>query len=228
MKIWHISDTHGLHEQLTTPQNIDVVVHSGDASNTRDPIQNVGQLKKFLIWFADLPIKEKIFTPGNHDVSLWQNYIARDEIESMGIKLLLETGISIQGIHFWGSPWVPRYGDWAWMVDRGTINKKWMVIPDNTDVLITHGPPFGYLDATYNSENDVELVGCRALAKRVLKLAPKAHLFGHVHSVKDIRNGGTRTSTSCQTLFSNGSCCDDGKIGSVTSHGNVIDILTSP
>lgn len=227
MRVWHISDTHGLHDQLKTPQDVDVVVHSGDASNTRDPIKNLGELKKFLIWFADLPLKEKIFTPGNHDVSLWKNLVTRDEIEQMGIKLLLEQGTFIQGINFWGSPWVPRYGDWAWMVDRGVINKKWMAIPDDTHVLITHGPPFGYLDATYDPENNVELVGCRALAKHVLKLNPKAHLFGHVHSVKDIRNSGTRTSTSCQTVYSNGSCCDDGKMGLVTSNGNVIDISNS-
>jgi len=227
VRVWHISDTHGLHDQLKTPQDVDVVVHSGDASNTRDPIKNLGELKKFLIWFAVLPVKEKIFTPGNHDVSLWKNLVTRDEIEQMGIKLLLEQGTSIQGINFWGSPWVPRYGDWAWMVDRGVTNKKWMAIPDDTHVLITHGPPFGYLDATYDPENNVELVGCRALAKHVLKLNPKAHLFGHVHSVKDIRNSGTRTSTSCQTVYSNGSCCDDGKMGLVTSNGNVIDISNS-
>lgn len=224
MRIWHISDTHQLHEKLKAPQDVDVVVHSGDATNAHDPVQNLIQMKLFLSWFASLPIKEKIFTPGNHDISLWRNLIARDEIESMGIKLLLDSGVNIDGIDFWGSPWVPRYGDWAWMVDRGSINKKWLKIPEGTQVLITHGPAFSYLDATYNYENEVELVGCRALAKRILNLNPKFHLFGHIHSVKDIRNAGTRTSNECQTVFSNAACCDDGKMSDLTSNGNILEI----
>ena len=111
------------------------------------------------------------------------------------------------------------------MADRGKINRKWDGIPDDTDVLICHGPPYGILDATYNQQNKVELVGCSALAKRVTKVEPQLMLFGHVHSTKDIRNAGIRTVSDYRTRFSNASCCDDGRMGTVTSHGNVIEII---
>ncbi len=224
MKIWHISDTHMNHDKLQIPDGVDIVVHSGDATNYLDPYRNEAEMRAFIDWFATLPIKYKIFVPGNHDTSIEKGLIQQDLIESRKITLLLDRRVVIEGISFWGSPWTPRYGNWAWMVDRGTINRKWDRIPEDVDVLITHGPPYGVLDATYNHHNKVELVGCSALAKRVAKLNLKLMLFGHVHSCDDIRNAGTRIVGGSQTIFSNGSCCDDGKIGMITSHGNVINL----
>ena len=224
MKIWHISDTHGLHGQLQVPDGIDVVVHSGDASNYLDPYRNESELRAFIDWFAALPIPTKVFVPGNHDTSLEKGLITRELIEHRKIHLLINEEKEIGGLRFWGSPFTPRYGSWSYMKDRGTINRIWEHIPAGIDVLITHGPPYGVLDATYNHHNKVELVGCSALAKRVTKVEPRFMLFGHVHSTKDIRNAGIRTIADYPTQFSNGSCCDDGKMGTVTSHGNIIEV----
>ena len=224
MKIWHISDTHGLHGQLQVPVGVDIVVHSGDASNYLDPYRNESELRAFIDWFATLPIPVKVFVPGNHDTSLEKGLIARDLVEHRKIHLLINEEKEINGLRFWGSPFSPRYGNWSYMKDRGTINRLWDQIPDGLDVLITHGPPYGILDATYNHHNKVELVGCSALAKRVTKVEPQLMLFGHVHSTKDIRNAGIRTVSDYRTRFSNASCCDDGKMGVVTSNGNVIEI----
>lgn len=224
MKIWHISDTHANHAQLQVPDGIDVVVHSGDASNWRDPYRNESELRAFIDWFATLPIPTKVFVPGNHDTSLEKGLVTRDLIESRGIILLINEEREIGGLRFWGSPFTPRYGDWSYMRDRGTINRIWETIPEGIDVLITHGPPYGVLDATYDHHNKVELVGCSALAKRVTKVEPRLMMFGHVHSTKDIRNAGMRTIADYRTQFSNGSCCDDGKMGMVTSNGNIINM----
>jgi Icc-related predicted phosphoesterase len=224
MKCWHISDTHGLHGQLQVPVGVDVVVHSGDASNYLDPYRNESELRAFIDWFATLPIPVKVFVPGNHDTSLDKGLITRDLIEHRGIHLLINEELTIEGLRFWGSPFSPRYGNWSYMKDRGTINRLWDQIPDGLDVLITHGPPYGVLDATYNHQNKVELVGCSALRKRVAKVPPRFMLFGHVHSTDDIRNAGTRTVGGLPTVFSNGSCCDDGRMAAVTSHGNIIEV----
>jgi Icc-related predicted phosphoesterase len=224
MRLWHISDTHGLHEQLPVPDGIDVVVHSGDASNRMDPYLNEPELRKFLAWFAALPIARKVFVPGNHDTSLEKRVVRPDEVTSLGIDLLIDARVEIDGVKFWGSPWTPRYGDWAWMTKRETIGRKWQHIPTDTDVLITHGPPFGTLDATYDSSNDTSMVGCRALQKWVTLNPPRFHLFGHVHSCDDIRNAGTKTVSGLRTIFSNGSCCDDGKMYDVTSAGVILDV----
>ena len=224
MKIWHISDTHMNHGQLQIPEGVDLVVHSGDATNWADPYRNESEMRAFIDWFATIPIPKKIFVPGNHDTSIDKGLVPRDLIEHRGITLLIDQEIVIDGLKFWGTPWTPRYGNWSWMVDRGTINRKWDGIPDDTDVLICHGPPYGILDATYAQNNKVELVGCSALAKRVTKVEPQLMLFGHVHSTKDIRNAGVRTVSDYRTRFSNASCCDDGKMGLATSNGNVIEI----
>ena len=220
-KIWHISDTHGLHDKLIIP-DADIVIHSGDASNWLVPTQNLPELKQFLSWFAALPIKHKIFVPGNHDTSLERGLISREEIKEQGITLLIDEETEIEGIHIVGSPWTPRYGNWAWMTDRATINRKWQRLPDACDILITHGPGKGILDATYSHSNKVELVGDSALMKRIVQINPKFHLFGHIHSVDDIRNTGTRQVYGMRTVFSNGSCCDDGFHPMPTSSGNII------
>lgn len=224
MRIWHISDTHGNHNQLQVPENVDIVVHSGDASNWLDPYRNEPEMRAFIDWFAELAAPVKVFVPGNHDTSVEKGLISRELIERCGIKMLVDQGMEIGGLRFWGSPWTPRYGTWSWMKDRGTINRAWDRIPDDTEVLITHGPPYGVLDATYNRGNKVELTGCSALMKRVAKIQPKLMMFGHIHSTQDIRNSGTRDVSGLRTKFSNGSCCDDGKWGVVTGHGNLIDV----
>jgi Icc-related predicted phosphoesterase len=225
MKIWHISDTHSLHGQLQVPVGVDIVVHSGDASNYLDPYRNESELRAFIDWFATLPIPVKVFVPGNHDTSLEKGLIARDLVEHRKIHLLINEEKEINGLRFWGSPFTPRYGNWSYMKDRGTINRLWDQIPDGLDVLITHGPPYGILDSTYNHHNKVELVGCSALRKRVAKVPPRFMLFGHVHSTDDIRNAGTRTVGGLLTVFSNGSCCDDGRMAAVTSHGNILEVI---
>lgn len=227
MKLWHISDTHNNHWQIRPPDGIDIVVHSGDASNWKDPYRNEAELRGFIDWFATLPIPLKVFVPGNHDTSLEKGLITRDLIESRGIITLINEEKEIGGLRFWGSPFTPRYGDWSYMKDRGTINRIWDNIPEGLDVLVTHGPPYGVLDATYDHHNKVELVGCSALRKRINRVPPRFMLFGHVHSCDDIRNSGTRSVSGLPTLFSNGSCCDDGKMGVITSSGNVLEITGS-
>ncbi len=224
MKIWHISDTHMNHGQLVIPDGIDMVIHSGDASNWKDPFRNESELRAFIDWFATLPIPHKVFVPGNHDTSLEKGLITRELIESRGIHLLLSEEKEINGLRVWGSPFTPRYGDWSYMKDRGTINRLWDLIPDGIDVLVTHGPPYSILDATIRRDHEHDLCGDSALFKAVSRVSPRLMCFGHIHSYKEIRNAGTRTVHGMRTIFSNASCVDDGKWGVVTSHGNVISL----
>jgi Icc-related predicted phosphoesterase len=53
----------------------------------------------------------------------------------------------------------------------------WKKVPENLDILITHGPPKGILDA--NGKGDS--VGCTRLREVVDEKAPKLHIFGHIH-----------------------------------------------
>ena len=83
-------------------------------------------------------------------------------------------------MRIWGSPQQPRFLDWAFNVDRGpAIREYWDMIPLETDILITHGPPFGTLDKIAPSG---EHLGCEELAIAAQRVRPKLHVFGHIHS----------------------------------------------
>jgi hypothetical protein len=84
-----------------------------------------------------------------------------------------------QQLVIYGTPWQPEFFNWAFNLPRGEkLKEKWDMIPVDTDILITHGPPFGKLDyVRYGNEN----VGCEELMKRVEEIKPKIHVFGHIH-----------------------------------------------
>ena len=51
------------------------------------------------------------------------------------------------------------------------------MIPANTDILITHGPPYGILDKNRVGFSAV----CQSLKRAVKRIQPKLHVFGHIH-----------------------------------------------
>jgi len=120
---------------------------------------------------------------GNHD---WfaqnQPERMRELAEAAGVVWLDDTGIECDGVKFWGSPITLRFHDWAFMRDPGSdIEKHWALIPENTDVLITHGPPFGILDRVQRLDGTEEQTGCPQLLKHIQRIKPKLHVFGHIH-----------------------------------------------
>ena len=97
------------------------------------------------------------------------------------IRYLENGSCEFGGLKFWGSPVQPEFMDWAFNVKRGPdIKKYWDMIPDDTDVLITHGPPWGLLDQI-RPGREVEHLGCGELLKAVRRVKPKLHVFGHIH-----------------------------------------------
>lgn len=225
MKIWHISDTHNAHEGLIVPQ-CDMVIFSGDSSNPSNPYNNEPEVRRFITWFDSLPIKHKIYVAGNHDTSIEKGLVTKHNFRDLGIHYLENDFVIIEGLTIWGSPVTPTFGvGWSFNRDRSKIYKTWEHIPEYTDILVTHGPPKGILDKSFNRENVLEMCGDSALLKRVMKLSLKAHLFGHIHNNKEyFCNSGTQVLSGFPTIFSNGSCSTDGKLGEITSHGNILDI----
>lgn len=174
MTIVAFSDTHGKHRSLTLPKG-DVLIHAGDVSQSGTKEQVVD----FMEWFAGQQHQHKIFIPGNHDFFFEQTGI--EEIASLipsDIIYLNDSGTEIDGVKFWGSPITPWFNDWAFNRSRGAeIKQYWDLIPHDTEVLITHGPPFGILDQTIRGTR----TGCRELLSRITHLKPKYHIFGHIH-----------------------------------------------
>jgi Icc-related predicted phosphoesterase len=193
MQIVAISDTHSHHNEFE-PIPGDVVVFCGDATG-RDSIR---ELPGFLQWFEDYPAEHKIMIPGNHD---WDFDKVQPEIlAEHGITMLFDTSIVIDGIKFYGTAWQPYFCDWAYNLRASwQLTKAYELIPDDTDVLITHCPPFGIQDKAA----DGDYCGSKELLKRVRVVKPKLHLFGHIHEGYGIDNRDPNT------IFANASILDD-------------------
>lgn len=202
-----ISDTHGRHHraEVDVPDG-DIVIHAGDFSSMGTEYQT----EVFVDWFKSLPHRHKILICGNHD------WIGEKDGKRL-IKMLAGTGISylchepceIEGIKIFGSPWSPAFHNWAFNYDRMHGEYMWKSIPDDTNILITHGPPFGILDhvpggARQSSWNTSDHVGCEALLNRINQLEQlRLHVFGHIHCSRGILEVGKKT-------FINASVLNDG------------------
>ena len=199
MRVIAISDTHNCHSELVLPDG-DVLVHSGDATN----LGKIHEVAAFAQWMGKQPFAHKIFVAGNHDF-LFERHgpLARGVIESAGIIYLQDQEKVIDGVKFYGSPWQPRFYDWAFNLDRGPLLAKvWDRIPEDTDVLITHGPPAGILDVAFNDDPRGG-VGCEDLLNRVNVVKPKFHIFGHIHYSYGVKVIG-------DTTFINAASCGEG------------------
>lgn len=94
------------HRQLKVPDDVDMVIHAGDATNYRDKYRNEPELRDFFDWFHNLPIKYKIFTGGNHDTALASNMVEVPD----DIIILQDRTIEIEGIKIFGSPYSLAFG----------------------------------------------------------------------------------------------------------------------
>ena len=225
MKIWHISDTHTYHDLLTIPTGIDMVIHSGDCSNPRDPYNNEPEVREFIDWYKELPIEHKIYVAGNHDTSIEKRLVTKIDFSGYNIHYLENDYIDIDGIKLFGSPHTPQFGQWAFMKDRSKLDRFWRnAIHEPCDIIVTHGPPKGILDKSYDRGNNIDSCGDKSLLNLVLDMQPTYMCFGHIHNCKDIINAGMLKLSAYDTWFSNGSVVTDGKFGKLTSNGNIFEI----
>jgi hypothetical protein len=207
-----ISDTHNKHKQIDTGSG-DILIHAGDATGRGQS----GEILPFLKWFSDQNFKHKILIAGNHDFGFEkepERY--QKECDDLGIIYLNDSGIEIEGLKIWGSPVQPEFFNWAFNrrinhdiklpddydpyhsyppKSNPHIKPHWDLIPNDTDILITHGPPMGILDQcpNINLRHIMKNVGCPHLLEAVNRVKPKYHIFGHIHERHGIliKNGTT-------------------------------------
>lgn len=184
MRITFISDTHTKHRQLNLPGG-DLLVHAGD-------LMNSGYLKHeitdFCKWFEAQDYDRCLFIAGNHD-RLFETLPEEvaEIVNEYGIHYLQDSqylygDFPDELVKIYGSPWQPEFYNWAFNLPRcGTeLEKAWEAIPEDTDILVTHGPPQDHLDVSGPPWNTPHL-GCELLRVRVDKIKPKIHVFGHIH-----------------------------------------------
>jgi len=172
MKCVAISDTHGMYREVVIPDG-DLLIHAGDIlANGK-----LSELEEFNQWLGTLPHRYKIVIAGNHDWCFEQDEKSSRAALTNAIYLQDEC-IDIEGVCFYGSPWQPWFLDWAFNLQPGKeLKQKWDMIPDNVDVLITHGPCQNILDRTISGHH----VGCGELRKAIHRVRPKFHVCGHIH-----------------------------------------------
>lgn len=170
-----VSDLHGYFPSLSGG---DLLIVAGDLTG----FSIVSEYIAFNTWLSAQDYKMKVVIAGNHDCFLQNNRVS---IRAFNAVYLLDSGCEFEGLKIWGSPWTPTFGRWYFMKDRGTpIKEKWDLIPADTDILVTHGPPFGILDQVnvpMRGRNKDDFVGCEDLRETVFRIKPKLHVFGHIH-----------------------------------------------
>ena len=168
-----ISDTHNHHQKMNLPKG-DILIHAGDYSNIGTKEDTIS----FMDWFAAQPHAHKIFIAGNHDFYPERYRAEFRKLIPTGIQYLENEMTIARGIKIWGSPYTPYFGGMAFNKKRGKDSKAiWDLIPDDIDIVVTHGPPYGILDHTYR----YTLVGCEELKIKIDQVKPRYHIFGHIH-----------------------------------------------
>lgn len=230
MKILHISDTHGFHNEFPVERfdGVDVVIHSGDCSNYMDVSRNNNEVLDFIEWYKNVPVKHKIYVAGNHDTSIERRLVTPSDFAEAGIIYLENAATVIEGVKFYGSPHTPTFGQWAFMKPRHKLHDVWQAVPEDTDILIVHGPPKAVRDLSFDRDGNLEMCGCTALAKRCWELRDTLKLvaFGHIHNMNRVdTNQGVSHYSKTPTIFSNAACVHDGRFDrGLTSHGNIITL----
>lgn len=215
MRITVISDTHTRHGliPLTDLPGGDILIHAGDIMNSG---YNKNDIHNFCTWFQSLKqYEDKFFIAGNHDrlfelepevvKGYLKNYPMIDYLQDEQVTMYFDGpngDFPEDNIRIYGLPHTPEFYSWAFNIPRGSQEMRDIMnnIPKRTDILITHGPPYGILD-TISSENDQSL-GCMDLLNRIKEIKPKIHVFGHIH-------GGRGIECIDGTLFINASVLNE-------------------
>lgn len=194
MKLATVSDIHGFWKNINYP-SADILIFAGDIlrnySRNRllDSNLQLTELQEFNLFLGSLKqiYPNIIVVAGNHDF-VFEYQLPEVKNILTNAHLLQNSSIVINGRKFYGSPHTPYFYNWAFNFPNPYGSKErahreaelcWRAIDSNTDVLITHGPPYNILDMA----PDGEAVGDKHLAARLYKLPQlELHIFGHIHA----------------------------------------------
>ncbi|CAK9034019.1 unnamed protein product [Durusdinium trenchii] len=201
LRLVHISDTHGSFYDV--PEG-DILIHSGDFSNYG--LQHgLEEVEAFVSYFKSLPHQYKVLVPGNHE--LYMDRLPLEQLrEMLGCTpgsnrfLLVDEEVTIEGIKFYGSPWTQCSMAWAATTETSRA-ERWRHIPEDTDVLVTHMPPYKIFDLAWQPDGKFYHWGCQALLKRIGQVLPTLHCFGHVHD--EVGRKNLSFGADLEVMFSN-------------------------
>ena len=180
IRIYAASDTHTLHRKIQIPE-CDIFLHAGDITDRGEE----KTIWDFMDWLREIPAKHKVFIAGNHDFCFQKNRAVVGSSLVDGIHYLEHNMVMIEGIKIFGTPWTPYFYDWAF---NGTdkeegdgygpnLNRLFGQIPDDIDILLTHGPSAHILSTNERGEE----CGSNMLHDHLVRIKPKVHIHGHIH-----------------------------------------------
>jgi len=163
-----ISDLHGHYPEL---EGGDLLIVAGDLTKSDTPYE----FNQFTDWLRKQEYTKKIFIAGNHDTRL-------EKFNTAIQGYLCDSGTEFEGLKIWGSPWTKSFPGMNPNCKSFTLDSeqelaiKFNLIPEDTDILVTHCPPWGYFDHV-----DCEPTGSESLLYVIERIRPKLCVFGHIH-----------------------------------------------
>jgi predicted phosphodiesterase len=176
MRVCCISDLHGFLPEIPP---CDLLLIGGDVIRCGLEFNLLEQSawldNIFSPWLRRQPAKHIVGVAGNHDFIFAR---APQFVPALPWTYLLDSGTEVEGLKIWGAPWQPIFRDWAFNLPEAELAKRWAAIPDDTDILVLHGPPAGVGDFVPNENANV---GSPSLRTRIEALRPQLVVFGHIH-----------------------------------------------
>lgn len=178
-----IADLHGHYPKL---EGGDLLIVAGDWTTSDKP----HEVLEFGLWINNQKYKRKIVIAGNHDNMIQETPRIFEGLPNFVLTYLCDSGTEFEGLKIWGSPWTKTFPGMnphckAFTCDtEEELAEKWALIPEDTDILITHGPPYGIMDAVHREVfcgGRGGWVGSESLLEKVFRIRPKLHVFGHIH-----------------------------------------------
>lgn len=174
MRLALTSDTHSYLPEI--PSDVDAVIHAGDIGPDRDPIN----------WYRDVlyPWAVRVGVPifatfGNHCFIGQRHAVPAGRPDNL--SFIVDQAHTINGVKFWFSPWSNMFGSWAYMVDEAGLAARYAEIPEDTEVIVSHGPPKHYGDRIL-WDGVIQNVGSVSLAERAAQLPLLRYIItGHIH-----------------------------------------------
>lgn len=206
MKVATVADLHG---NLISIPDCELLIIAGDICPFGDWTTQLAFLNgKFREWLKAIRARNiaVVAIAGNHDTIFedhpnlvpWLPWVYLQDESTDVEKDVFEKRHFLKdqfprGVKIWGTPWVLEYGHWAFMRDEQFLLERFAGIPVDTEILITHGPPFGYGDKVPRLPSEQQNQGSRSLLKAIEEVSPKLVVCGHIHEGQGVYQIGETT-----------------------------------
>lgn len=201
MKVVAISDLHGILPRIPA---CDLLIIAGDVCpivNHDVWFQKLWLQDNFANWLERQPANQIVGIAGNHDFALQKEpEIARN----LPWTYLRDHQATFKGFKIYGTPWVPNLPSWAFWKDSYGLKRVFEAIPDDVDILVTHGPPFGIMDLSSPKYGSVHCGSQELLDEITVRIMPKLHVWGHIHESHGVMHDSVE-----DTYLANASLLDD-------------------